>query len=964
MATRQTNKDSVFIFSAWGALAVASVLFGTALALKLAKLSGLEAEITWWEGVKLCASDASLAVGTALAAGLLSLVLRRFAWGGWLVHGLVLLWITPLQGLAVIEHGSWESTGTLIDWNILGYTLRHFSELSSVVGEEMSSERGWFFVWMFALGLVPLAVDLVFQFAARIAAQMGRLSLAVLGALLAAALVVGRLPVPDMLAPIAHNAPFTLALDAITSLVGLGEDAVEEGLVPENELSDTAGAMQWHEQVMASAASVRWKRPGTKPLNVVFVIVESGRFDATTPYRPELKTTPTMARLAEHGMVVEKAYTDVPHTSKALVGFMCGYPPRYTFEIQEAQAHGLPMPCLAHYLRNLGYRTGFFQAASGTFESRRQMVDNLGFHDFFSRDSYSAIGFEKTNYLGIEDRVMLQPALDWVDDDPDTPFFLTFLTIISHHNYGLPSSWKRTRLAPKGLSGKYDRYLNTIAYIDAFAGEFLDGLAERGLLDNTLVVMFGDHGQAFEEHGRKHHNDVIYEEGLRVPLVFSNAMLFKEGRRVGGKRRLADVPPTVLSLIGAEYPAEAFEGENILDSEGHERVYSACWYKDRCAAEISGSVKVIDHFERRGMEAFDLEEDPGETNNLLKLPGKEGEQWREAALAARARIRARHVEIEGLYRDAAKEMSAPYLLEEEPVPDFPVKASFGEVVELLGYDLASHEAAPGSGLDITVYFKCLKPTEPGWKLLGHLQTVDRQIRKSDHDPAGSRLTLDQCQAGSFVADRVRLWIPPNFPLGKATYYWGVYKKKKRTPVKAISPGLKADKERLALLDVDVVGPHPPELEEFLDESVSDEPFPSAQRLDVHLGDNLVLEGVSFEPTSRVRRRNSLVVSTVWRVEGPLESDWRIFMHLYPKKGKMQRQDHSPVKGMLPVADWKPGTWVRDRHTIFISPRWPLGEAVLWGGLFRGDERLEVTDPGSAQVDKDGRIKLGTFQIAR
>ena len=964
MIGKNTHTRPPFVYSTWGGVTTFALLLVVAVVLKGAKLCSLETDISFWHWLRLFFADAGLAAGTTLAAGLVGLGLRRWRWGGWLTHGLLSLWLVALQGLAAIEHGSWESTGTLIDWNILEYTLRHFSELSSAVGSEMSSGNQLFIAGMLTMGLLPLAVDVVLQYLPRIRWQFGKLSLGALGVGMVMIFLLSLIPLPDQLAPLGHNAPGSLALGAISRLLGQGDDAVEEGVVPEDGVSETAGNMKWQEQIMADAAKVRWREAGKKPLNILFVVFESARFSATTPYNSKLESTPLMARLGADGVLVERVYTDVPHTSKALVGFLCGYAPRYTFEIHEAQTHGLPRPCLAHYLRHLGYRTGFFQAAGGSFENRRQLVDNMGYHDFFSKESYNTLGFEKTNYLGIEDGVMLQPALDWVDEDPGTPFFLTFMTIISHHNYGLPSGWKKKKLAQKGQSKKFNRYLNTLRYIDTFSAKFLTGLRERGMLDNTLVVMFGDHGQGFKEHGRKHHNDVIYEEGLRVPLVFSNAMLFKKGRRVGGLRRLADVPPTVLSLIGAEYPEETFEGQDLLATEGHERVYSSCWYKHRCASEISGWIKVINHFEQRGMEVFDLENDPEEKRNLLELPGDEGARWKEQAQEARSRMEDYAGQIDQRFRLANSKRTAPFKLAEQPQPDFQVRARFGELVELLGYDLASTQAAPGSSVDATVYFKCLKPSEPGWKLLGHLQTEDSQNHKSDHHPAGGRLKLEECEAGTFVADRLRLWIPPNFPRGKATYYWGVYKKKKRQTVTALSPGLTASKDRLPLFEIEVAGQHPPTLQRFLEDSVSSQPFPVDRRLNVRFGDSLVLEGVTLEPANRVRRRNSLVVSTVWRVEKALEGSWRMFMHLHPKEGKMRRQDHWPVRGMLPVHRWEAGTWVRDQHTIFISPRWAKGKATLWGGLFKDKDRLEITDPGEAEVDSGGRVKLGTFRITR
>jgi len=950
-----------------GAVAVAAVLFGFPVVFKCLKLVSVPESCTAWGVAWALFADAALALVSAafgLAAANLASRLRA---GGVVVHFLLFVWCALLLEITVIEHGSWDATGTLLDWSILKYTLVHMHDLSRVVGTEMSAGRVVLMAGAPMLAALPVIADLAAgRFFPRIQAVGARPAAWTCGVGVVF-LGLGFLPGPDGLQPLRPSAPGSIMGGALADLIVGSDDGVEEGLVPEGAAAGAAEDRDWwQERMLERAGAVEWPedRNEGKPLNVVFFIIESGRWNATTPYNPSIKSTPVLDKLAQNGAVVERAYTDVPHTSKAIVSPLCGYSPRYTFEIHEAQPQGLAMPCLPHYLRNLGYRTAFFQSATGTFENRPQLVDNLGFEDFFAYESLDYLEFDKANWLGVEDDVMLEPSLEWVDAHSDAPFFLTYLTITSHHEYDLPGSWKRKRLAPSGKGDTFDRYLNAIGYEDRFFGKVMKGLEERGVAKDTLVVVFGDHGQGFREHGRVFHNDVIYEEGLRVPLVFSNAGLFPARKTVPGLRRLVDVTPTVLSLIGAEYPDDWFEGMDIFSTRGHARAWSSCWYKDRCQAEIDGWTKVIHHFDRQADEVYDLEKDPEEKHDLMKLPGAAGARARATAAAAVGRMLAWREEIASRYREAWEDLGVRFVLDEEPVPDKVVRARFGNAVELLGYDISPETALPGSNVDLTVYFRCLGGLKPGWKILGHLETADKRVKNFDHHPGMGRLKLEDCVEDTFVADRQRLWVPPNFPEGELTFYWGVFRGKERQKITALSPDTVAVKDRLELLKLEVEGPHSPALEDLLDESVDMEAFPVDNKLDVELDDSIVIVGTTLSPSDKVGRGDTLIVTTVYEVKDKVEGAWRPFMHLHPSKGKLSHQDHSPVQGLLPVASWKPGTFIQDRHSIHVNPRWALGKAELWGGLYQGKERLPVTDPGDAEVDAKGRILLGTIEIAR
>ena len=89
---------------------------------------------------------------------------------------------------------------------------------------------------------------------------------------------------------------------------------------------------------------------------------------------------------------------------------------------------------------------------------------------------------------------------------------------------------------------------------------FLD---ERGLLDNTVVVVVGDHGESLGEHGEASHGLFIYESVMRVPMIIRAPFANMQGRRVGDTVRIVDVMPTVLDLLG-QTSAPATDGKTLV----------------------------------------------------------------------------------------------------------------------------------------------------------------------------------------------------------------------------------------------------------------------------------------------------------------------------------------------------------------------------------------------------------------
>ncbi len=382
--------------------------------------------------------------------------------------------------------------------------------------------------------------------------------------------------------------------------------------------------------------------PSGEKRNVVMVFLESTRSGATTPYNDNLKTTPFLDQLADQSLLVEKAYTVVPHTHNALAATNCGIaPPLDPWGTKVLAYYEPPSICLPGLLSEQEYNTAFFMSQEGSFEKSPQILENLGYEEFYSVDTMDKEGFEQTNYFGYEDEVMLEPSKEWLEENGDGPFLATYLTSAPHHDYLAPEE----RYGSKQFTNDelINRYLNSVRNQDFFLKKLFEQYKELGLYEDTVFVIVGDHGEAFGEHGRYQHDNVIYEEGLKVPLIIHDPKRFEGGARLTGPVNQLDILPTVTDLLGYETEGGDYPGYSLLDPIPTNRTLMAsCWNPAGCLASIEGTTKYIYHFDDEPEELFDLSKDPDERNNLAAQNPKEVEERRQEVLEWRAEVHSKY----------------------------------------------------------------------------------------------------------------------------------------------------------------------------------------------------------------------------------------------------------------------------------------------------------------------------------
>jgi lipoteichoic acid synthase len=356
-------------------------------------------------------------------------------------------------------------------------------------------------------------------------------------------------------------------------------------------------------------------------LNIVVVLLESVRADATGVYNPSLQNTPFLRELSKKSLVANEMYAVIPRTSAAWVSVLNGMYPSINSALMYwayREAGHPKFASLPRLLRKTGYKSAFFVPTHLNYENEGQLLFNMGFDQIVSEKDYGKTSYEHVNYFGLEDRVMIDPIMSWVDAQrkDHNPFFLTVMTNVGHEKYTFPSTWKKREFI--GNSNEdYNNYLNCIAYIDDFLKRLFNEFQRRELFQNTIFFVLGDHGEPFGERGTKERALSMYEEELHIPMLIFAPSLFHDGGEIIGPRQQVDILPTIADILGFSINGDLPPGLSLLrDNPKDRELYYSCILEGIAIGMRKGSRKYIYKFDSAPMEVFDLEKDPDERHDL------------------------------------------------------------------------------------------------------------------------------------------------------------------------------------------------------------------------------------------------------------------------------------------------------------------------------------------------------------
>ncbi len=345
--------------------------------------------------------------------------------------------------------------------------------------------------------------------------------------------------------------------------------------------------------------------PVRRPLSVLMVIMESVGMRYLELYGAQYHDTPNMIRLAQEGVRFDSFYAARPATSSAMAALFCSIYPNMGWDAISREARDMVVPGIAQALAARGYRTAFIHEGSLAYDGEAAFLAHHGFDEIYD---------EKVDADVPRDVSLLPAAMNWLRKDTSRPFFLVLWTKDTHYPYFAAQN------IDYGVKDEMlNRYLNAIHSSDHLIGSLAESLKAMGIADDTLLVVTGDHGEAFSEHSQRIHDFTVYEEEVHVPLLMVNRRLFETPREIKPAGQQVDLPVTLLKLMGYPAPTQ-WQGRDLFEKPRDGRVYLSSNAGNFAWGLIDGERKYMLDDNLNGVQIYDLASDPLEKRNLVGDP--------------------------------------------------------------------------------------------------------------------------------------------------------------------------------------------------------------------------------------------------------------------------------------------------------------------------------------------------------
>jgi lipoteichoic acid synthase len=355
------------------------------------------------------------------------------------------------------------------------------------------------------------------------------------------------------------------------------------------------------------APSTQIARPPASrvPLNILMVVMESVGQRQLELYGSHFDDSPRMIQLSNHAAFFTHTNAAEANTSSAMAALFSSVYPNHDWPTITHIAPALAIPGLPAVLASHGYRTAFIHSGQLAYDHQGEFLRTRGFSQIIS---------EVRDYDSPRDDRLLPETIQWIKADPSKPFFVAIWTQDTHHPYLNTLNHDYGATAPR-----LNQYLNAVRATDTLIGQLAEALQTMGLADRTLLVITGDHGEAFGEHGVLIHGSNVYDEETRVPLLIVNPTLFPRKLVVNRVARQIDIAPTLLGLLGIEVPPD-WQGSDLFADDRPLRSYIFSGEGTPSFGLVDGDFKYVFDVNNQREELYNLATDPGEQHDLSHDP--------------------------------------------------------------------------------------------------------------------------------------------------------------------------------------------------------------------------------------------------------------------------------------------------------------------------------------------------------
>lgn len=353
-----------------------------------------------------------------------------------------------------------------------------------------------------------------------------------------------------------------------------------------------------------------------RPWNIVFFIMESvgSRYIFDTSHGNPMPM-PFLHRMAKESWHLGKHYTTSNFSTKGVFSLLSGLYDEFNRQTFGTNPEA-EVPSLHNFLPE-NYDRFLVTPSSVSWYFPAAFVKNSGLREIHSYENLNFKTVEEFHSLG---HYIARDETQTVDffvqrltkaREPFMGIYISFAAHFPYFDYG--PEYRIMEDDGRSIS----RYYNNLNLLDHMIKRIYDHLEERGLLERTIFVIVGDHGQAFGQHHPDNfmHYRYSYSENLEAPAILYQPALFRP-RTFDFPTTHVDILPTLLDAMRIPYDPLLFDGESLFHTRLRRKYIFFYGYEESLSSLDDHQVKVQYSLRRNRCQAFDLKFDPGEKNPL------------------------------------------------------------------------------------------------------------------------------------------------------------------------------------------------------------------------------------------------------------------------------------------------------------------------------------------------------------
>jgi len=329
-------------------------------------------------------------------------------------------------------------------------------------------------------------------------------------------------------------------------------------------------------------------------MKIILYVLDALRADHLSCYGYSRETSPNIDALAKESVLFEQAFSPSTWTRPVAASLLTGvYPPVHKVQARR-DVFSTSWPRLPELLQTHGYQTVGL-SAMGNISA--MMGFEKGFNQYFDLYKEPSLVDKRPATTGRDEELLAEMDIEvalplaedlnnfflpWLQKNGSSDCFAFIWSIDTHIPYNPPDGF--SKFVDSDYQGPIDGsreslplvkkeddlqhlinlYDSEIYYNDCCLGKLIKKIKELGIYDDTLLIITGDHGDAFNEHERLTHGHAPYDELIHVPLIMKFPQSQYRDKRLKAMVSLLDIMPTILDLVGINHENLLLQGKSLF----------------------------------------------------------------------------------------------------------------------------------------------------------------------------------------------------------------------------------------------------------------------------------------------------------------------------------------------------------------------------------------------------------------